>query len=114
MLSHVSSGASYTEYLLFVVSKRLKRTRTWNVADLRVIEHPKEPCEIFTLDVFESVGVMVRGTAFFIVVGVRAVELLTEKQRLALEEITMYPVEVIFDLRTHVSAQLGGQGKCRD
>lgn len=50
---------------------------------------------------------MVRGTAFLSIVGVRAIKFLTEKQRLAFEEIAVYPIEVVFDLRTDVSAKMG-------
>ena len=71
------------------------------MADLRVIEHPEEPCEIFAFDILKSVGVVVRRTEFpRLVAAVVRAELLAEKQRFALEEITMYPVEVVFDLRT--------------
>lgn len=101
ILSHVSSGASYTEYLLSVVSKWLNS----DVANLRVIKHPEEPCEIFTLDVLQSIGVMVGRTTLLAVVVVRAADLLAEKQRFTLKKIAVYSVEVVFDLRTHVNAQ---------
>jgi hypothetical protein len=92
-------------YRVFAVRRQQTLEATYDVADLRVIEHPEEPCEIFALDILKSIGVMVRRTEFLVAAVVRAADLLAEELRLALEEITMYTVEVIFDLRTHVSAQ---------
>lgn len=69
------------------------------MGDLRVIEYPEEPCEIFALDVLEGVGIVVRNTALLAVVVVRGAELLTEKERLALKKVAVDAVEVVFDLR---------------
>ena len=76
------------------------------MANLRVIEHPEEACEIFALDVLKSVGiVVVRAELLLVAAAGRAVELLAEKQGLAFEEVTVDSVEVVFDLGAHVSAQ---------
>lgn len=92
MLSHVSSGASYMEYFLLIVSKRLQRTRTSNVKDLRVVENPEKSREIFALDILERVRVLVGGTEFLVAVVARADDLLTEKQRFPLKKVAVNAV----------------------